>query len=355
MLIKSLNDDSKLLLSFYFCLLSLIVIFCDINNFLIIIFILIAMKTKQSRRDFLRVTGTGALGAMVIMKSNWRSLVNPAARSNDVDLKKFGIGLQLYTIREAMEKDVPGSLKKVSDIGYKYVELANYANGKFYGYDPLEFRKMVNDLGMEILSSHAGVSPMGISDDEAKKMAEDHAKLGAKYCMQPWIEEADRNSIAGYQKMVAEWNKVGRIMKENGVLFGYHNHDFEFATVEGKIPYYDVFLPEMDKDFTTMELDLFWATKAGQDPVEIFKKYPGRFQLFHMKDMLTKNPPIYTTNGVDDFAPVGTGLIDFKRILAAKKIAGMKYMFVEQDNAGKNNPFEDIKTSITNLTTKILV
>ena len=313
------------------------------------------MKTKQSRRDFLKLSATGALGAFVISKSSFKNFVTPGSDKTADDLRKFGIGLQLYTIREAMGIDAPGSLKKVSDIGYKYVELASYENGKFYGYLPGEFKKMVNDLGMEILSSHAGVNPKGITTDEAKKMAEDHAKLGAKYCMQPWIEEADRKSIAGYQRMVAEWNKVGKIMKENGVTFGYHNHDFEFDTVEGKVPYFDVFLPEIDKDLLTMELDLFWTTKAGQDPVEIFKKYPGRFQLFHMKDMLTKKAPIFTTNGVNDFAPVGTGLIDFKRILAAKKTAGMKYMIVEQDNAGENKPFEAIKTSITNLVTKILV
>lgn len=313
------------------------------------------MKTKQSRRDFLRLSATGALGAFVISKSDWKSLGKSAAGLTVGDPKSFGIGLQLYTIRDAMGKDVPGSLKKVSDIGFKHLELASYENGKFYGYAPEEFKKMVNDLGMDIISSHAGVNPKGVTDDEVKKMADDHAKVGAKYCMQPWIEEADRKSIAGYQKMVAEWNKVGKIMKENGVQFGYHNHDFEFDTVEGKIPYFDVFLPEMDKDLTTMELDLFWATKAGIDPVGLFNKYPGRFQLFHMKDMLTKQAPIYTTNGVDDFAPVGTGLIDFKRILAAKKIAGMKYMIVEQDNAGDDKPFEAIKTSITNLTTKILV
>jgi sugar phosphate isomerase/epimerase len=313
------------------------------------------MKTKQSRRDFLKLSATGALGSFFISKSNFKNPVMPASDKTADDLRKFGIGLQLYTIRDAMGIDVPGSLKKVSDIGYKYVELASYENGKFYGYLPGEFKKMVNDLGMEILSSHAGVNPKGITTDEAKRMAEDHAKLGARYCMQPWIEEADRKSIAGYQRMVADWNKVGKIMKENGVTFGYHNHDFEFDTVEGKIPYFDVFLPEIDKDLLTMEMDLFWTTKAGQDPVEIFKKYPGRFQLFHMKDMRTKQPPIFTTNGVNDFVPVGTGLIDFKRILAAKKTAGMKYMFVEQDNAGENKPFEAIKTSIINLTTKILV
>jgi sugar phosphate isomerase/epimerase len=313
------------------------------------------MKTKQSRRDFLKLSATGALGALFISNTNLKASAIAEPDQTIAKLRKFGIGLQLYTIRDAMQKDVPGSLKKVSDTGYKYVELANYSDGKFYGYEPSEFKKLVNDLGMIILSSHAGVNPKGITNDEAKKMAEDHAKLGAKYCMQPWIEEADRKSISGYQRMVAEWNKVGKIMKEHGVQFGYHNHDFEFATVEGKVPYFDVFLPEMDKNLLTMELDLFWATKAGIDPVELFKKYPGRFQLFHMKDMLTKQAPIFTTNGVNDFAPVGTGLIDFKRILAAKKIAGLKYMIVEQDNAGDDKPFEAIKTSITNLTTKILV
>jgi sugar phosphate isomerase/epimerase len=253
-----------------------------------------------------------------------------------------------------MKKDVPGSLKQVSDIGYKYLELADYTDGKFYGYSPADFKKMVNDLNMEVISSHAGVNPKGITDDEARKMAEDHAKVGAKYCMQPYVADGDRKSVAGYQKMVAEWNRVAKIMKENGVKFGYHNHNFEFDTVEGKIPYFDIFLPEMDKDLTTMELDLFWTTKAGQNPVDLFKKYPGRFQLFHMKDMYTKEAPFVKTAS-SDFAPVGEGVINFREILAAKDIAGMKYMFVEQDSTKDGKPFDAIKTSITNLTTKILV
>jgi Sugar phosphate isomerases/epimerases len=312
------------------------------------------MKTKQSRRDFLRVSATGALGAFVISKSDWKTLGIPASKSQVVDLKTFGVGLQLYTIRDAMGKDVPGSLKMVSDIGYKNLEMASYGNGKFYGYLPTEFKKMVNDLGMEIISSHAGISPNGISADEAKKMAEDHAKVGAKYCMQPFVDDKDRKSIEGYQKMVAEWNKVGKIMKEAGVQFGYHNHNFEFGPLEGKVPYFDVFLAEMDKEYMTMEIDLFWATKAGQNPVELFKKYPGRFQLFHMKDMYTREAPFFKTAS-NDFAPVGAGVIDFKEILAAKNIAGMKYMFVEQDSTKDGKPFDAIKTSITNLTTKILV
>jgi sugar phosphate isomerase/epimerase len=287
------------------------------------------------------VTAAGALGAIAFSQYGCKSIP--------------GIGLQLYSIRDAMGKDVPGSLKKVSEIGYKYLELANYVDGKFYGVEPVEFRKMVNDLGMEILSSHTQVEGAGVTLDNARKMAEDHKKLGVKYCLQPWIVEDMRTSIASYQKMAANWNQIGGIMKEFGIQFGYHNHNFEFDTVEGKIPYFDVMLAELDKNLVTMELDLFWTTKAGQDPVEIIKKYPGRFQLFHMKDMYTKEAPFFTTVGVKDFAPVGAGVIDFKRILAVKDIAGMKYMVVEQDLSRDGDMFADIKTSITNLKTKILV
>ena len=311
------------------------------------------MNSKHSRRDFLRLSAVGAVGAFALSNSALKA--SEALSGAGADPKSFGIGLQLYTIRDAMATDVPGSLRKVSDTGYKYVELAGYSNGKFYGYEPVEFRKLVNDLGMEILSSHTQVEAQGITLDNAKKMAEDHAKLGTKYCMQPWVVEEARTTIASYQKMAADWNKVGGIMKENGIQFGYHNHNFEFATVEGKIPYFDVFMKELDKDLVTMELDLFWTTKAGQNPVEIFKKYPGRFQLFHMKDMFTKEAPFFTTNGVEDFAPVGEGVIDFKNILAAKKVAGMKYMIVEQDMSKDGKQFDHIKASITNLTTKILV
>jgi sugar phosphate isomerase/epimerase len=302
------------------------------------------MKTKQSRRDFLKISGAGAVGALAFSEYGFKA-----------DNKTTGIALQLYTIRDAMDADVKGSLKKVADLGYKYVELAKYADGKFYGFEPKEFKKIVTDLGMEILSSHTQVEAQGITLDNAKKMAEDHAKLGVKYCVQPWVVEEARKTVASFQKMVADWNKVGEIMKASGIQFGYHNHNFEFATVEGKVPYFDIFLAELDKNLVTMELDLFWLTKAGQNPVEIFKKYPGRFQLFHMKDMYTKQAPFFTTTGVTDFAPVGEGLINFKEILAAKDIAGMKYMIVEEDKSRNDKPFDDIKTSITNLRTKILV
>jgi len=301
------------------------------------------MKKVQTRRDFVKLAAAGTIGAVAFSQYSCKKAAIP------------GIGLQLYTIRDAMAADVPGSLKKVADIGYKYLELAGYADGKFYGYPPAEFRKLVNDLGMEILSSHTQVEAQGITLENATKMAEDHALLGVKYCIQPWVVEEARLTISSYQKMASDWNQVGKIMKEHGLMFGYHNHNFEFDTVEGKIPFFDVFMAELDKNLVTMELDMFWTTKAGQDPVEIIKKYPGRFELFHMKDMFTNEAPYFTTVGVNDFAPVGEGVLDFKRILDVKDIAGMKYLVVEQDLSREGAPFTDIQTSLINLKTKILV
>jgi sugar phosphate isomerase/epimerase len=312
------------------------------------------MKNKSSRRDFLRISATGALGAFILTNYSCKTATKPVAEVKPVDPKTFGLALQLYTIRDAMQVDVPGSLKQVSDMGYKYLELAGYADRKFYGMEPADFKKLVNDLGMEILSSHTNVEAEGITLDNAKIMAEDHAKLGVKYCVQPWVVPEARK-VEIYKKMVQDWNTVGKIMKDTGIQFGYHNHNFEFANLDGVVPYYDIIMPGLDKDLVTMELDLFWTTKAGQNPIDLFNKYPGRFQLWHMKDMFTNEPPKFTTDGETDFAPVGAGLINFKEILAAKDKAGMKYMIVEQDSTKDGKPFDAIKTSITNLTTKILV
>jgi sugar phosphate isomerase/epimerase len=303
------------------------------------------MKTSKNRRDFLKVSAVGALGMMAFSPFACKSVAG-------IDRKSYGVGLQLYTIRDAMDADVKGSLQKLSDLGYKNLELANYADGKFYGFAPREFKQIVNDLGMEIVSSHTQVEAEGITVDNAKKMADDHAELGVAYCVQPWVNDEDRN-VETYKKMIADWNEVGRIMKNVGIQFGYHNHNFEFANLDGIVPYYDIFMPEMDADLITMELDMFWAAKAGQDPVEMFKKYPGRFQLFHFKDMFTNEDPFFDVIK-DDIAPVGEGVIDFKRIMAAKDVAGMKFMFVEDDNQGNGKPFEALETSISNLTTDIL-
>ncbi len=299
----------------------------------------------KTRRDFLKISTAGTLGAI--------ALGPMACTAAAADKKSFGVGLQLYTIRDAIAEDLLGSLTKVSEMGYKYVELASYSNGKFYGKSPKEFKKMVDDLGMVAISSHAAVESTGISMDNAQKMADDHAELGVSYCIQPWVNEEDR-TVEKFKQMVADWNQVGEVMKKAGIQFGYHNHNFEFKNMDGVVPYYDIFMKDMDPDLITMELDIYWAMKGGQDPVEMFDKYPGRFQLWHLKDMSEKvTDPFYEVIK-DDITSVGAGLIDYKRVFAAKEKAGMKHFFVEDDNQGNGKPFAGIKTSIDNLTTKIL-
>jgi len=171
----------------------------------------------NKRRDFLKISGAGALGLALLGPAACKP--KPAAVAAAVDRKSFGVGLQLYTVRDAISTDLQGTLKKLSEIGFKNLELAGYADAKFYGQAPSEFKKMVNDLGMEIISSHTQVEATGITKDNAKIMADAHAELGVKYCVQPWVNEPDRN-IETYKKMVGNWNEVTKIMKTVDIQFG---------------------------------------------------------------------------------------------------------------------------------------
>jgi len=299
----------------------------------------------KNRREFFKLSAVGSLALFAL----GTKVTNANLSANGKD---FNLGLQLYTVRDAMSTDPKGTLKRIAELGYQNIELVGYADGKFYGFTPAEFKKIVDDVGLRVISSHTMIGDPGTSVDNAQKMAEEHALLGAKYCIQPWVMEEDR-TIEKYRKMVDDLNRVGEITKQVGVQFGYHNHNFEFTQADGIVPYFDLLLKELDPELVTMEIDLFWVTKAGLDPVEMFEKYPGRFQLFHMKDMHKLEPPFYEANQ-EDICSVGEGVIDFKRILKASKIAGMKYMFVEDDSQGNGNPFQSIDVSIDNLTSKIL-
>lgn len=299
----------------------------------------------KNRREFFKLSAAGSLALL--------ALATKVANANfEINRKDFNLGLQLYTVRDTMSADPKGTLKKISDLGYKNIELAGYADGKFYGFTPAEFKKIVDDVGLNVISSHTLIGDSGTSTADAQKMADEHALLDVKYCIHPWVLEENR-SIEKYREMVDDLNKFGEITKKVGIQFGYHNHNFEFAPIDGIIPYYDLLLKELDPQLVTMEIDLFWVTKAGQDPVEMFEKYPGRFQIFHMKDMQTHEPPFYEINQAD-ICSVGDGVIDFKRILKASELAGMKYMFVEDDSQGGGNSFKSIDVSIDNLTSKIL-
>jgi sugar phosphate isomerase/epimerase len=279
----------------------------------------------ESRRTFIKKSATFTLGSIMI------SSVMSCARKKTKD-----IGLQIYSVRNELKENLKGTLKQIAKIGYKWLELANYDNGKFYDKSPAEFKKLIDDLGMEIISNHTGAEINGVDMSNVEKLADAHAELGLKYVIKPWLIEERRVSADSYKKVAEELNKIGEVMKSRGLKYGYHNHDFEFKNVEGHIPY-DILLTETDKELVTFEIDLYWIKKAGKDAIEYFKEYPGRFELYHIKDMDNTEESYFTE--------IGTGIINFRELFANKNLAGMKYFFVEQDNYRNYSPLESIKIS----------
>jgi sugar phosphate isomerase/epimerase len=286
---------------------------------------------KISRKSFIKA-GAFALAAPMLSKLDFA----PKASSK--------IGLQLYTLRNEISKDLEGTLKKVAAIGYKEVELFGYSDGKFFGKTSAEFKTLLKGLGLTPVSGHYGAGvetkpSKGTLSNDWKRAMEDAAALGQKYANCAYLTGNERKSIDDYKRHAELFNKSGEVAKEFGIQFGYHNHDFEFQKLDGQIPY-DIITANTDPKLVKLELDLYWAVRAGLDPVELFKKHPGRFPLWHVKDM-EKGPD-------KAFAEVGTGSIDFAKIFEARKIAGLTHFFVEQDVC-KIPPAEAIAISYSNL------
>lgn len=258
------------------------------------------------------------------------------------------IGLQLYTVRDAMQQDPAGTLAKVAQLGYNSVEGATYTGSqKFYGMEPAAFAKVLQQNGLIMPSSHYilgeaennGQPTPGTILHGWDKAVDDAAQAGVKYMVCAYLQESERGDLDHYKLLADRLNKAGERCKKAGIQLCYHNHDFEFAPQNGKLPY-DTLLTQTDKNLVKMELDLYWATKAGQDPVAMFQKNPGRFPLWHVKDM-DKTPE-------HSFTEVGNGSIDFKRIFAQAKVAGLQYFFVEQDKT-PGSPFDSIQKSIAHI------
>jgi sugar phosphate isomerase/epimerase len=262
------------------------------------------------------------------------------------------LGLQLYTVRDAMTKDPVGTLAKVAQIGYNSLEGATYTGTeKFYGMDPKAFSGVLKTNGLVMRSCHYrygednsgapaltdGIFNGTILHDWDKTVSDAHS-LGIKYMVCAWLSPNERLGLDHYKKMAADFNVAGEKCKAANIQFCYHNHDFEFDPKYGTTLPYQVLLDNTDPKLVKFELDLFWATKAGQDPAMMFQNHPGRFPLWHLKDA-AKTPPY-------DTAAVGTGTIDFKKIFTSAKTAGLKYWFVEQDRT-PGSPFDAIAESIT--------
>jgi len=301
----------------------------------------------DNRRKFLKTAGAFAAGSLILpygctpKKQEGES----AAGMETAPETKKEIGLQLYTLRNEIEaQGLQPVLQQVAEIGYAWMEGFGYEGRKFLGTAPADLKSMLSDLGMRMPSVHSvtEVSSEGGKDaivDQMKITAEDALAVGAEYLVWAFLTEEDRESLDDYKRHIETWNQFGQVCKEAGIQFAYHNHDFEFMTFDG-VRAYDMIMEETDPDLVKFELDLYWITKAGFDPVEYFNKAPGRFHLWHVKDMEPGDEKF--------FAEVGQGTIDFKRIFDAKDVSGMKYFFVEQDQS-RRSPFESIRMSYNHL------
>jgi sugar phosphate isomerase/epimerase len=242
------------------------------------------------------------------------------------------LGVQLYTLRKEMERDVAATLARVAKIGYKEVEFAGY-----FGKSPKEIRAMLDANGLRAPSAHLQGQLFAKGGWDAP--LEEAKAVGHEYAIVPYLPPELRHSLDDWHHLAEQLNQGATKAKELGLRFGYHNHDFEFTKMGGRVPY-DVLLAETDPKLVLMEMDLYWATKAGQDPVAYFAKQPGRFQLVHVKD--SSGPP------ENRIMPVGQGTIDFARIFAKRTEGGIQHYFVEHDNP--DDPFASIETSYKNLT-----
>ncbi|REA61646.1 sugar phosphate isomerase/epimerase [Dyadobacter luteus] len=278
------------------------------------------------------------------IKASAFALVTPMLSRFDFEVQKTSnVGLQLYTLRDAISKDLEGTLQKVAAIGYKEVELFGYSEGKFFGKTAKELKALLAKYKLNPVSGHygAGVQNSGYQGSLSngwEKAVDDAAELGHKYVVCAYLTPGERKSIEDYKKYVDLFNKAGEVAKKAGLQFAYHNHDFEFQKLNDELPY-DYIAGKTDPALVKLELDLYWVAKAGLDPVDLFKQYPGRFPMWHVKDM---------DKGDQSFAEVGTGSIDFKRIFAQRKLAGLTNFFVEQD-VSKRPVFDAIATSFKNV------
>lgn len=286
----------------------------------------------MQRRSFLEIGSTMAFGAVVV--PNWAEFL----------VKRDGlknIGVQLYTVRDDMQKDPLNTLKKIADIGYSHVECAGYRNGTFYGKQKSEFKKILSDLGLKMHSGHAMTGfgmPQGTYSMtyEWEKYCEDAAFLGQNYIVSAYFLENERKTLDDYKRHAELFTKCALIAKNHGLTFCHHNHDFEFIPIDGVVPY-DIFIKETDATLVKFELDLYWTQKANVNTDKLISENPDRFPLFHIKDM--DNSP------AQSFTEVGNGIIDWGKVFKLGKTAGMKLFFVEQDVCKNMKPLESIEVS----------
>ena len=254
------------------------------------------------------------------------------------------VGMQLYTVRTELEKDFDATLAKVAAIGYKEVEFAGY-----YNHTPQEVRDTLKRHALAAPSAHVDYG--SLTGDKWAKAIENAHTIGHTYLVNAWVDESIRKEPDAWKHIAETYNQAAAVSKKAGIQFAYHNHNFEFAPRKdagGKLPY-DILLESCDPALVKMELDLCWISAAGKDPLEYFRRYPGRFPLVHVKGLKkvpasTGDDPVPIDRVLPDITEVGhDDVIDWKRIFAQSRAAGIRHYFVEHDVP--KDPFASLKAS----------
>ena len=270
---------------------------------------------KTNRRDFVRTTSALAAGTMLLPSFTFgKSTLKP--------------GIQVYSVRNQLGEDFEGTMEYIAKVGYKQIEGYGLGvDGKFLGKISADhYARVIKDLGMEFIATHCSYT----TSDKAQKMVDAAASTGMKYMIIPYTPDNVRKNADGWKKVAEDYNKIGEMCKKAGIKFGYHNHAFELEELDGIIPQ-ELLIESTDADLVHFEADLFWVTKGGYDPVKLLKKYPGRIQLFHVKDA---TPDL-------EAETVGKGIIDFKKLFELGKKDVLEYYFIEDERT--NDPFKNIK------------
>lgn len=235
------------------------------------------------------------------------------------------IGLQLYTVRDEISKDVKATIQRVASIGFNSVEVFGYNEGNFFGLTPEEFLAVLKQNNLVTPSGHYSMNKFLTdgNEDELKKTVEDAGKMGHTYFTIPYLTEPMRKSLDDYKKLAKNLNRAAEEAKKAGMKLAYHNHDFEFKDWGAGQTGFNILTTETDPELVNFEMDIYWVSKAGVDPTAIMKEHKGRFKMWHVKDM--------ADTAEKEFTEVGSGTIDYKKIFKCKKVSGMEYFFVEQD------------------------
>jgi sugar phosphate isomerase/epimerase len=280
----------------------------------------------QTRREFLGTLGITAVGAVAL------GALKPAQLDGLEAAKRLPLGIQLYTLRSLMERDFDGTLASVAAIGYREVEFAGY-----FGRTPAQVRASLKKHRLSAPSSHIPLP----KDDAAWASALADAKtIGHEWVVLPWLDPSLRKTSDDWHRHAERLNHLGEAANKAGLKFAYHNHDFELAKDgNGEGTHLDMLLSMTDPKVVSYEMDVYWVTKGGGDPIAFFKKYPGRFPLLHLKDA--------TPAPAQDITDVGSGTIDWKKVITAGRAQGAKHAFVENDHP--TDPLVAARTSYTYL------